>query len=613
MCLYATLAMSACIIDWDRLDPDNDGRGGIGGNGGDGGDDVGCTPGETSPCYTGPEGTEGVGICASGTARCLADGSAFGDCEGETRPAAEDCDTPEDDDCDGEINQLAAGCTCEPGRLYSCYDGPDGTEGVGACAAGMALCTEQETLATCVAQITPQLEACHTAADDDCNGGANEACPTFSARFETTGGGLIVWDFELTNAGDIVVAGHLSNLASVDFGGGAITNTAPIGVSVPDAYVVKLDETAGHRWTWHLDHDGQSAVRGLDVDGNGNVYATGTFAGSADFGGAVGVLAAVATNAIFVTRLDAATGDAVWAVQLGDVGATGTGYGIATNDAGLSVFTGNFRGDITIGNNPTVGAGNLNGFVALVDQAGVITWGTTFGQSGSDRGDVAKFDADGNILIGGEFDESINFGGPPLTDIAARDGFVAKLSSSGAQQWIVGVGANANQVVRDIAVDADGNIIVFGENEGSLDVGVGVIPGNGGTDVFAAKIDPAGSVQWSRNWGGEEDQSCGGITTTAAGEIWLGISHENVADYGGGIPVLSAGDDDWVLVKIDGDGEHIRTHRYGDSSDQDPRALRIDANGDLVSVGDCTGMVDFGIGPVGSGSLEGVCIVKQPQ
>lgn len=68
------------------------------GTGGGGGD---CRPNEERACYTGPAGTEGVGLCKAGTQRCAADGKGFGPCTGEMLPRPEDCRTPEDEDCDG--------------------------------------------------------------------------------------------------------------------------------------------------------------------------------------------------------------------------------------------------------------------------------------------------------------------------------------------------------------------------------------------------------------------------------------------------------------------------------------------------------------------------------
>ncbi|HTN87331.1 MAG TPA: MopE-related protein, partial [Sorangium sp.] len=134
-----------------------------------------CLPGEVIPCYSGPPGTEGTGRCAGGTARCDAQGTGFGPCEGEVVPAPETCATPVDDDCDGQTNEEGAGCACLPDAVVPCYSGPAGTEGVGRCVGGTARCRPDGTqLGPCVGEVLPAPETCLTPIDDDCDGQVNE-------------------------------------------------------------------------------------------------------------------------------------------------------------------------------------------------------------------------------------------------------------------------------------------------------------------------------------------------------------------------------------------------------------------------------------------------------
>ncbi|MEZ4298651.1 MAG: MopE-related protein, partial [Polyangiaceae bacterium] len=71
-----------------------------------------CAPFSTQSCYTGPAGTQGVGICAAGTRTCNSTGTAWGACTGQTLPATESCANNTDDDCDGTVNENCAAATC---------------------------------------------------------------------------------------------------------------------------------------------------------------------------------------------------------------------------------------------------------------------------------------------------------------------------------------------------------------------------------------------------------------------------------------------------------------------------------------------------------------------
>jgi hypothetical protein len=183
-----------------------------GGSGGSGGSPVVCESGQTQPCYDGPDGTAGVGLCAAGQSTCLPDGSGFGPCEGQILPAAEACSTVSDDDCDGTANQPDAGCACLPGDTMSCYEGLPGTAGTGLCVAGLATCAADGlSWGACEGQVLPAQETCDTAGDDDCNGQTNEGGPgcactpgsttaCYSGPPESEGKGLCTGGMQTCNA-----------------------------------------------------------------------------------------------------------------------------------------------------------------------------------------------------------------------------------------------------------------------------------------------------------------------------------------------------------------------------------------------------------------------------
>jgi hypothetical protein len=80
-----------------------------------------CTPGSTRSCYSGPVGTNGIGICRGGTQTCNSSGSAYGPCQGEVVPQQEICGNSLDDNCNGQVDEGcgSSGCTSDA----ACQDG----------------------------------------------------------------------------------------------------------------------------------------------------------------------------------------------------------------------------------------------------------------------------------------------------------------------------------------------------------------------------------------------------------------------------------------------------------------------------------------------------------
>ena len=87
-------------------------------------DESDCVDGNDQDCYGGPDGTEGVGECASGMQTCR--NGAWGRCEGEVRPSAEACDDGRDNDCDGDVDDADDACQqTGPGAGDACDDDDD--------------------------------------------------------------------------------------------------------------------------------------------------------------------------------------------------------------------------------------------------------------------------------------------------------------------------------------------------------------------------------------------------------------------------------------------------------------------------------------------------------
>jgi len=117
-----------------------------------------CLPGDTEACYTGPMGTENVGLCKGGTRACDPATNKFGPCTGEVLPAAAEACDGKDENCNGQIDDGLADLVC----------------GIGACAATAPACVNGLP-GTCVPG-QPTQEICD-GLDNDCDQLTDEAFP----------------------------------------------------------------------------------------------------------------------------------------------------------------------------------------------------------------------------------------------------------------------------------------------------------------------------------------------------------------------------------------------------------------------------------------------------
>jgi hypothetical protein len=578
------------------------GGGGPGGSGGGGGAST-CAPGEQMACYTGPFGTEGVGACASGKKTCNAEGTAFGPCEGEVTPADETCLLPGDENCDGKANEGGEGCVCIPGSLKLCYSGPLGTEDIGICIAGVLTCTPEGTgYGPCEGEVVPKVEDCTTPADEDCNG-ETPLCPALWAKRFGGAAGQFGWGLAVDAMGNAVVTGDLDG--SADFGGGLLTSAGST-----DVFVTKFDGATGdHAWSKIFGNALLQSGQAVAVDASGAVLLTGYFQGTVNFGG--GVLTTAGGADIFLAKLDA-TGAHVWSKRLGSATDDQVGLAIAADSAGNVLVTGSFTGTVNFGGGNLVSAGGADIFVAKYDGVtGAHLWSKRFGDVALDQvGRAIAADAAGNVLVTGGFDGTVNFGGAALASAGSTDVFLAKFDGQGAHLWSARFGDTAYQIGRGVGVDANGNVVVAGDFEGVLDLGGGALPNAGKYDIFAALLDPMGAHLTSVSMGSPGYDAVSAISV-AGGAVGLTGHLEGPAQLGA-IAVPNAGGRDIFTAKLSAaDLSPLWARSFGDASFfQGGAGVGLDATGNVLFTGHFFGAVDFGLGPLASAGGADLFVAK---
>jgi hypothetical protein len=254
----------------------------------------------------------------------------------------------------------------------------------------------------------------------------------------------------------------------------------------------------------------------LATSETGDIVVSGSFAGTLTLDGTV--LSSAGGSDVFVARLDA-DGNVERAVALGGSGDE-TVTSLVVDHAGRAIVSG-----------PGLGT------VAL-DAADAPAWRVDyFGALGTDAAD--------DVLVTGALLGSVDFGGGALTSAGGKDVFVVKLDQTGAHQWSTRYGdAGADQRGQAIASDFEGNVLVSGVFDGSIDFGTGALtlphcPSEAwcNDSGFVVKLDPTGTTLWSVARG--PMRSLPGLATTAQGNVVVsGAEPGDASPYR--IPILFA-------------------------------------------------------------------------
>ena len=376
-------------------------------------------------------------------------------------------------------------------------------------------------------------------------------------------------------------------------------------VEYVEPVVTQVPAPGAHFWSKRAGSNESDIGRRVATDHSGNLFATGYFQGTADLGG--GTLFSAGSADVFLAKYDT-DGNLLWGKRFGDEGYE-EGYGLAVDLTGHVVISGHFSSTINFGGgNLTSNSGSVDIFVARFDPDGNHVWSKRFGANGEDVGLGVAVDGARNAVVTGYFQVSVNFGGGTLTSAGGLDIFVAKFNpTNGSHLWSKRFGDVRDDIAWDIAVDGGGSAVVAGSFEGSINFGGGNLSSAGSDDAFVAKLDFSGNHVWSKRFGDAEGDFVGGIGVDAAGNLLVTGNFRGGIDFGGGT-LVSAGQRDIFLVKLDAAGNHRWSKRFGGATSDVGSGVALEPLTNLSPSDDVaiTGRflsrsIDFG-----GGSLTGV-------
>ncbi|MEN6425146.1 MAG: SBBP repeat-containing protein [Phycisphaerales bacterium] len=320
-----------------------------------------------------------------------------------------------------------------------------------------------------------------------------------------------------------------------------------------DAFLVKLGDVGEYLWGTYVGGLSADAIRGIAVDDSGCVYVTGYTDSSGWISGGFDESHNGDWDA-FVVKFNS-NGEHLWSTYLGSSGYD-IGYGIAVDASGDVYVAGytNSPGWTRGGFDTEYNGGAYDVFVAKLSSSGEHLWSTYLGGDGHEESCDIAVDASGNVYVTG-WTESAGWtnGGFDTEYGGARDGFVAKLSSSGEHLWSTYLGAHARDDGYGIAVGSSGGVYVTGVTwSGGWTSGGFDTTDNGEGDPFVAKLNSSGTHLWSTYLGGSSVDHGLGIAVDSSGGIYVsGVTSSSGWTSGVFGTIYNGGGDAFVAKIID--------------------------------------------------------------
>jgi hypothetical protein len=162
-------------------------------------------------------------------------------------------------------------------------------------------------------------------------------------------------------------------------------------------------------------------------------------------------------------------------------------------------------------------------FIVKYDKNGNILWVQSPGGASNGQAWAVTVDNDSNIIVGGCFTaDSISFGSLTLHNQywPTHDNFVVKFNASGNPIWARSSGSMYDDVLRSLCTDTLGNVYITGVLERNPAIFDSITINNiNQNDLFIAKYDANGAIQWVKTAGEYDNELGTSITSDAEGNI----------------------------------------------------------------------------------------------
>lgn len=311
-----------------------------------------------------------------------------------------------------------------------------------------------------------------------------------------------------------------------------------------DLALMKLDANGQVVWARHIGSEGMDWTSEMIVRPDG-IYMQGQYFGTLRLDSTHQVTSAGDFD-VYWTKFTL-DGDPVWVRSLGGINQDNPG-GMGIDANGDIISTGTFYGTVSIGSTVLQPVGQQGSYLVKMTNAGSLIWA----KSEATGIMSMTLDPSGNIYTTGNFTDQQSFGSYPIASRGSYDGFVAKFNNNGVALWARGFGST--DVDFGYKVVYGGNGLVYVAGSFSNGARFGALPAQtsrGAMDGFVAAYTTGGDPSWVFPWGGRGADQMTHLSADLIGNSLYAAGYFMDSCRVGSQQVISNGDIDWLLFKMD--------------------------------------------------------------